>query len=331
LTFSYDSGKPLISNFNLAVGTRDRICIIGKNGKGKTTLLKLMAGVLTPREGNIIYHPTVTRGFFEQNQVQGLVDTRTVVDEIQYSNPDVDPQTARNISGAIMFEGDDALKKIQVLSGGEKSRVILGKLLVTPVSLLLLDEPTNHLDMESSDAMLAAIDNFDGTVILVTHNEMFLHAIAKRLIVFQNDYIEIFEGTYQDFLDRTGWQEDDTLAVRSGNRTGGAKRTKKEIKRLRSEFMNERIRILGPIKDKINKTEKIIEESEKKLGSLTRAMQGAVEKKESARIQNLSKEIFKCQADIDHLFDELEKITEDFEEKSAHFDEQLQLLEDQWR
>ena len=100
------------------------------------------------------------------------------------AHADVDRQTARNICGAMMFSGDDALKRISVLSGGEKSRVMLGRLLVTPVNVLLLDEPTNHLDMESSDALLAAIDSFEGVVVMVTHNEMFLHALAHRLVVF---------------------------------------------------------------------------------------------------------------------------------------------------
>ncbi len=329
LSFFYEPEKQLISQFNLAVGTRDRICIIGKNGKGKTTLLKLLAGALAPQQGEISYHPAVTKGFFEQNQVHGLVDTRTVVEEILYSNSDVDPQSARNIAGAMMFEGDDALKKIQVLSGGEKSRVILGKLLVTPVSLLLLDEPTNHLDMESSDAMLAAIDNFDGTVILVTHNEMFLHAIAKRLVIFQNGQVDMFEGSYQDFLDRVGWQEDESLPIRNEKYPQNSKASKKEIKRRRSEFMNERAKALTPLKENIRLAEKHIEEQEKKLHAFNLTMQEALERKESARIQELSKFIYKCQADIDRSFDEMERFTRAFEESSAQFDQQLQNLEDQ--
>jgi len=91
-----------------------------------------------------------------------------------------------------MFSGDNALKKISVLSGGEKSRVMLGKLMVTPVNLLLLDEPTNHLDMDACDALLAAINNFNGTVIMVTHNEMFLHALADKLVVFKDNGLEVF-------------------------------------------------------------------------------------------------------------------------------------------
>ena len=200
LSFGYDPDMPLIRNFNLTVKKGDRICIIGKNGKGKTTLLKLFAQANIPDSGEIKYHPEIIQGYFEQNQIGELVESRTVADEIQYTHPDVDFQQARNICGAMMFTGDDALKKIQVLSGGEKSRVVLGKLLVTPANLLLLDEPTNHLDMESTDAMLAAIDNYDGTVIMVTHNEMFLHALAQRLIVFQNNGIMVFEGGYQAFF-----------------------------------------------------------------------------------------------------------------------------------
>jgi ATP-binding cassette subfamily F protein 3 len=107
-----------------------------------------------------------------------------------------------------MFPKDDALKKISVLSGGEKSRVLLGKLLVSPANMLILDEPTNHLDMESTDSLLEAIDDFSGAVVIVTHSEMILHAVATRLIVFDGGKATLFEGTYQDFLDRVGWSNE---------------------------------------------------------------------------------------------------------------------------
>ena len=107
-----------------------------------------------------------------------------------------------------MFEGDHALKKVKVLSGGEKSRVLLGKLLVSPANLLLLDEPTNHLDMESVDSLLGAIDAFGGAVMIVTHSEMILDAVATRLVIFDAGEVRVFEGTYRDFLERSGWQEE---------------------------------------------------------------------------------------------------------------------------
>ncbi len=113
-----------------------------------------------------------------------------------------------------MFEGDAALKKISVLSGGERSRVLLAKILATPVNLLLLDEPTNHLDMESCDALVAALDSFEGAVVMVTHNEMFLHALAQRLIVFQDEMPYVFEGSYQWFLEKGGWGDDENIPRR---------------------------------------------------------------------------------------------------------------------
>ena len=211
LSFSYDPQTPLIRDLSITVNPRDRICVIGKNGKGKTTLLKLLADTLTPNSGTITCSPTITKGVFEQTNIKTLVDSRTVVEEISFSHPGLDSQTAWNICGAMMFEDEHALKKISVLSGGEKSRVMLGKLLATPLNLLLLDEITNHLDMESCDALLAALDDFEGAVIMVTHNEMFLHALAQRLIVFQHDGAHVFEGTYQHFLDKEGWEDEEDL------------------------------------------------------------------------------------------------------------------------
>ena len=209
LAFSYDPARELIRDFTLTVRPGERVCIIGPNGKGKTTLLKLLAGQLVPDSGEIALNPKAIPGTFEQTNASRLVDSRTVEEEILYTHSEINQQKARDICGAMMFEGDFALKKIGVLSGGEKSRVMMGKLLATPVNLLLLDEPTNHLDMESSDALLAALDSFDGAVVMVTHNEMFLHALAERLIIFYRDAVEVFEGGYQHFLDKGGWGDEE--------------------------------------------------------------------------------------------------------------------------
>ncbi len=110
LSFSYDSRKPLIKNFNMTIGAGERICVVGKNGKGKTTLLRLLAGVLKSKSGNIVLNPAVRKGFFEQTNIQSLVHTQTVEEEILYSHSDVDRQQARNICGAMLFDGDKALK-----------------------------------------------------------------------------------------------------------------------------------------------------------------------------------------------------------------------------
>lgn len=332
--FSYQAETPLIQGLNIVIGSRDRVCIIGKNGRGKTTLLKLLAGLVPPRKGEIKYHPGVMKGVFEQTNISSLVDSRTIEEEICYSHPDVDRQQARNICGAMMFEGDSALKKISVLSGGEKSRVMLGKLLVTPLNLLLLDEPTNHLDMESCDALLSAIDRFDGAVIMVTHNEMFLHALAERLIVFQNGSIDVFEGGYQDFLNRCGWEEERVLKqelpsdeIDNGNIAVGEKISKKEKRRLRSEIISERSKVLKPLEKKIAETESEIEDQEKKLGEYNEAMQEASQSGDGTEIAELARYIHNSQSLIDKLFDHLEELTEEFEGKGLVFQKQLEQLE----
>ena len=323
ISFSYDLKNPLIKDFNVTVGTRDRICVVGKNGKGKTTLLKLLSGALESQSGKIDCHNAIIKGFFEQTNVKTLVDTRTVEEEILLSHSDVDRQLARNICGALLFEGGDALKKIGVLSGGEKNRVLLGKILVKPVNLLLLDEPTNHLDMESSDALLAAIDSFDGTVIMVTHNEMFLHTIAERLIIFQNNGVHVFEGSYQRFLEKGGW-EDEMQVSKSGQsnidkKKTGIKQTKKDMRRRRSELVADRARILKPLEQRIVKTESHIEKHEKQLDDLSAAMQEASQAGYGPKIAELAQTIHGCRNIIDKLFEELEELTNSFEEQNAAF------------
>ncbi|RLC33602.1 MAG: ABC transporter ATP-binding protein [Deltaproteobacteria bacterium] len=332
LYFAYDAGKQLIENFSFSINSGDRICIIGKNGRGKTTLLKLLAGTLSPLRGTIRYNPSVTPGVFEQTNIKSLVDSRTVEDEILYANPAMDRQAARNICGAMMFSGDNALKKISILSGGEKSRVMLGKLLATPVNLLLLDEPTNHLDMESSDSLLAAIDGFDGTVVMVTHNEMFLHALAQRLIVFEQNRVSMFEGTYQDFLDRCGWKDENLLKTKTVNSCeagSGNRLTRKQIRQKRSEIVTLRSKELKPLERRMEQVENEIETNEKQLSELNSAILEASRAMDGNRIAELSRLIHTCQTAIDELFEKLERLSTEFDEKNAVFEKQLENLEQQ--
>ncbi len=325
LSFGYDDNL-LINDLSINIAAKDRICIIGKNGKGKTTLLKILAGELNSAKGDIKSHNGVEAGFYEQTNVKSLVDTRTIEDEIEYSHPDVEKQHARSICGAMMFEGDLALKKISVLSGGEKSRVMLGKLLVTPLNLLLLDEPTNHLDMDSCDSLLSAIDNFDGAVVIVTHNEMFLHALAKRLIVFKNNRINVFEGTYSEFLEKEGWDEDD-VEKEFPKPSEEIKIGKKELRKLRSEIIAKKSKELGPLKKEIDKLESSIEACEEELETLNKKMVEAAESGDGNIISELSKKIHEQQKAVDEFFDELEVKTEIFDEQNAVFENELERLE----
>jgi ATP-binding cassette subfamily F protein 3 len=327
LTFGYEKKKPLVGNLDFSLNHGDRICIIGKNGMGKTTLLKLLAGTLEPDGGSIRYNPAVESGLFEQTNISSLIDSRTVEDEILYSDSAVDRQQARNICGAMMFSGDDALKKVSVLSGGEKSRVMLGKLLVTPVNLLLLDEPTNHLDMDSCDAMLAAMDSFDGAVIMVTHNEMFLHALADRLIVFQGGKTELYEGGYRHFLEHRGWLDESGQVGDSQTRGSIEVISRKELRKRRSEIIARRSRALKPLEKKVAQAEKIIEASEERLEELNRDMLSATENQDGARIGKIGKEIHRCETAIEKAFSDMEEITSRIGEKSIVYEEELHRLE----
>ncbi len=339
--FSYDptasdSHDFLINRFNINVNAGERICVVGKNGKGKTTLIKILAQVLPPQRGDIIFNPNTVKGFFEQTNISSLIDHRTVLEEILFSDAGIDMQAARGICGAMMFNGDDALKKINVLSGGEKSRVMLGKLLATPVNLLILDEPTNHLDMEACDSLLAAIDNFDGTVIMVTHNELFLHALAQRLIVFQDDTPFVFEGSYQEFLEKGGWHDetiDDRASLKKAKSESipvkpeaGLNVSKKEIRQKRSEIMAEKAKALKPIQDRIKKLEGMIETNEKELERLNTDLINASEKKNGLQIKALSQSLHTTRRLIENHFAELEPLYADMEKLAAKFDDKLSRL-----
>lgn len=211
ISFSHDGSTMLFKNLSFQVGKNDRIGVIGPNGKGKTTLLNLLSGDLNLSAGEVTVNDNTKLAYFGQTNIQRLNLDLTVEDEIGSVDKTKSRTAIRGVCGAMMFEGDAALKKVSVLSGGERSRVLLGKLLMTPSNLLLLDEPTNHLDMYSIEALVDAIESYQGAVVMVTHSEMILERLANRLIVFDRGKVELFEGSYEDFLRERGWQEEDGM------------------------------------------------------------------------------------------------------------------------
>ncbi|OUR95677.1 ABC transporter ATP-binding protein [Halobacteriovorax marinus] len=211
LSFSY-SGKEeedLFKDLSFKVGRNDRIGIIGKNGKGKSTLLNVVAGELKARTGDIKSHPSISMGHFGQTNIERLSLDNTIINEISESNHDLGIGQIRKICGTMMFTDDLAKKKVSVLSGGEKSRVMLGKILAKKSNVLLLDEPTNHLDMESIETLSKEIVNFPGAVILVTHSELLLRASVNKLIIFHEGRADFFDGTYDEFLEKIGWESEE--------------------------------------------------------------------------------------------------------------------------
>ncbi len=330
ITFSYGGQEPwLIRDFDLTIARGDRVCVIGRNGRGKSTMLRLLTGELTPAGGSVSPNPNTKPGYYAQTNMHVLRPTLSIEDEVLSANPSGDRQAARNICGAMLFEGDDALKKIAVLSGGEKSRVLLARILSTPANILFLDEPTNHLDMESCDALLAALDNFDGAVVMVTHNEMFLHALATRIVVFQGGNAVVHEGSYQNFLERIGWEEEEASpAARAGSPSQDSAPNKKEIRRLRSLVITRRSKALKPLETKISGLEKAIASQEEELAAVNRELIEASRQGLSARIQELSIRAHDLTARTESHYAELDEITGRHEDETRRFDEELAALGD---
>lgn len=206
--FGYDETKPLFENLSFKLEKGKCLAIIGKNGKGKSTLLNVLAGELALQQGSLSFHPETAIAHFGQTNIQRLNLKHTIIDEIYEVDPLLGITKVRAICGGMMFSGKSAEKEISVLSGGERSRVMLGKIIATPANLLFLDEPTNHLDMYSIEALTEAIQSFEGSTILVTHSEMMLKTLADALIIFHQGKAEFFDGSYEAFLEKIGWEEE---------------------------------------------------------------------------------------------------------------------------
>ena len=323
LAFAFDKdGAPLIKDLSLSVEKNDRIAIIGKNGKGKSTLLNLLSRELHPQAGTVRHHPSLKLAYFGQTNINRLNQSKTVEAEIMDAHPDHSRGAARKICGAMMFEGDHALKKISVLSGGEKSRVLLGKLLVSPSNMLMLDEPTNHLDMESIDSLIEAIEEFRGAVLIVTHSEMVLHAVARKLIVFDADEVKVFEGTYQDFLERVGWKSEETASPvpSSGN---SPVLNKKNARKMKAGIMTERSRTIAPLQKEIHEMEESITRLEKQIEADTERLLDASVKGDGDAIKKLSRAIHEAKLKIDILFKNLATRTDELDTKTREFEERL--------
>jgi len=326
LTFGYGTPEPLIKGLTMRVKPGDRIAVIGQNGAGKSTLLNLLAGELKPSSGNISLNAKSALSYFGQTNVDRLHPGKTVVEEIMDANPSLGQKLARTIAGGVMFEGDAALKKTSVLSGGERSRVLLGRILATPANLLLLDEPSNHLDAESVDSLLAAIDNFPGAVIIVTHSEMVLRAVAERLIVFDGGRVFTFEGGYDDFLRRQGFSsegEPQAASSSSAPRPVSAAE-RKELKRMKAELVNERSRTLTPLKNKTEALEAEIIELEASVEKYEHELVAASATGDPENIAELSRKMHEAKERIEGSFTELSLLSEEHDRLSAEFERRLE-------
>ena len=321
LEFAYDDGPTLISGLDLHIGAGDRVGVIGQNGKGKSTLLRLMAGELTPVEGEVRTHPSTCINLFGQSAMRVLRPERSIEEEVYEANNMLNRTQVRDICGAMMFGGDFALKKVEVLSGGEKSRTLLGRVLACPGNLLLLDEPTNHLDMASTDALIEAIKAYPGSAVMVTHIESVLRETCNRLVIFDAGTVRVFEGTYDDFLRRYGWSSEDQPIEDKGPRK--RRENRKDLKRERAELIRERSQVLKPLKQTIESNEKLITMLEEKVKITEADLITASESGDGEAIASLAQELNNLRASIDRAFEKFEVASEEHDRLEAEFNEKL--------
>jgi ATP-binding cassette, subfamily F, member 3 len=192
-----------------------RIVLVGPNGSGKSTLLKLLAGVIEPQQGTRALGHRVRTGYFSQYRLEVMDADHTVLEEALNSPRAVGELFARTVLGCFLFRGDDVFKPVRVLSGGEKSRLALVKLLLDPPNLLLLDEPTTHLDIPSTEALLAALQDYTGTIVLISHDVFFIRNIADRVIHVRDGRLTIYPGGYDYYVEKTAASGPAELADRS--------------------------------------------------------------------------------------------------------------------
>ena len=202
LTHFYDN-KVLFLGTDLLVERGDRIAFLGPNGCGKSTLLRLIMGLEEATEGKVgLGEHNVIPGYFEQNQAEALDLEKTVMDTIHDEVPEWKNEEVRTLLGRFLFSGDTVLKQVNALSGGEKARLALAKLLLQPVNCLILDEPTNHLDIPAKEMLEEAIQHYDGTVLIVSHDRYFISKVANKIVEIRDGNFQVYLGDYHYYLDK---------------------------------------------------------------------------------------------------------------------------------
>jgi ATP-binding cassette subfamily F protein 3 len=190
--------KVILEGTNISMERGDKIALIGANGRGKSTVLRVVAGT-EPIEGKRRLGHNVSFTFYAQHQLESLNVQHNLIEELKYANPNKTETELRTVLGCFLFTGDDVFKKIKVLSGGEKSRVALAKVLLSQANFLLLDEPTNHLDMQSVNILIQALQQYEGSYIVVSHDRYFVENIANKIWYIEDHQIKEYPGTYQEY------------------------------------------------------------------------------------------------------------------------------------
>jgi ATP-binding cassette, subfamily F, member 3 len=227
--------KILFLDANLLIERGDRIAILGPNGAGKSTLLHMIVGTEKPDEGTVaLGEHNVIMGYFEQNQAEALDLEKTVVETIHDEVPTWSNEEVRTLLGRFLFSGDTAFKRVEALSGGEKARLALAKMLLRPVNLLILDEPTNHLDIPAKEMLEEALQNYEGSAIIVSHDRFFLEQVANKIVEVRDGELRLYRGDYHYYLEKIA-EEKEQVKLGKLAATKTAKEIEKRAKQQEKE------------------------------------------------------------------------------------------------
>ena len=295
-------GRTLFENFDLHLRAGDRVAIIGPNGVGKSTLLNIIARKLTADAGQVEFGANVDLGYYQQHQT-GLDPEKDVLNELWDAFPRLDLDRVRSVLALFLFTGDDVYKKISMLSGGEKGRVSLCKLMLKRDNLLLLDEPTNHLDMDSREVLEGALEDFDGTILAVSHDRYFINRVANRIIEMRPDGVKEYLGNYDDYLEKKRREEagmEDALA-------GGMTKTQLDKQRRKERLMRESKKVL---EKQLEAAEKRVADAEAEIARLEARMSDPALYQNPEEARQVAQRHAELQAGMDALYEDWEEISE---------------------
>ena len=309
LSKSFDE-KHLFSNINFEIKRGERVAIIGDNGTGKTTLLKIINGLLSPDTGEVIYGSNVSIAYYDQEH-QVLHMDKTLFDEISDTYPEMNNTQIRNILAAFLFTGEDVFKKIGDLSGGERGRVSLVKLMLSKANFLLLDEPTNHLDILSKDVLESALNSFPGTICYVSHDRYFINKTATRILDLTGNRLLNYIGNYDYYIEKREAVEG--AANLSNNNIEEKPAEVSDSKQEWIENKNAQAQ-KKKITNALNKCEKEIEKIEEKLGLIDEEFANPEISSNVGKLMELQKEKTALEEKLEKLMNEWEELTLSLEE-----------------
>ncbi|MFL6426781.1 MAG: ABC-F family ATP-binding cassette domain-containing protein [Acidobacteriaceae bacterium] len=298
--------KQVLQGVNFTIDRGDRIALVGVNGAGKSTLIRMLSGSEGPSTGTLKLGHNVTAEYFAQDQYKVLNPNARMLDDISGIAPRVPQADLRGLLGCFLFSGDDAFKPLGVLSGGERNRYALARILVSPANFLLLDEPTNHLDLRAKEVLLEAIRNFSGTVIFVSHDRYFLDALGTRVFEVEGGTVHVYPGNYEDYMRRKAGVPDPVVAAAAAasqpaNEAAENNGRARRVNPIKRKQMQDRLNF---VESEIPRVETAIADIEQALGNFVSVEET---QRQSAALETLRSEHTILSAEWEELVQQLEE------------------------